>query len=328
MNPLRSLRKHFLTSIFLAALIIGCEEDSDPGGPDQTVISQGMELEQSTRMTDAFPKQTQVAGTPKILDSKDTLYLIAGTYTNVQVTVESGDVAGFHVQVKGSKDYFKVTSARAFVEYAPSTARGFAITVDENSSAGPITLLYSAYNADQKVSNIIERPVIIVGMPGEGSEFISAGQWSTVWEIMGTGPDSDTIKMGVGKIYEFTTPLDCVNEPDKTVTFIQESRVDYRHYTFGSDGTLALEVDDFHQTLDRPASESSCSLQHAVTDEIDLYDGIWSYHSETKRLITRIKLQGTANVDRREFRVSMQDDKLVLTGINSLVPVMHVLEAR
>ena len=327
MMPSDYLKQSVWTLIILSLSVTGCEEDptEDDAGVNPAVLSGGMEIAQSSRVTGEFPASSPESGAPSIKDEEDTLYLIAGTYTHIYVDVLSGEVEGFNVMVSGAKDYLKVTGNSVFTEYAPSGTQGFEITLDANISAGPATLLYSAYDTENRVSNIVELPVIISGMPGKDSEFIF-GKWSTIREIWGTGPGTETIEIGVAKEIEFTSMIDCTSEPDKPITWIQVTRYDYKHYTFSSDGTLILEVDDFYQTLDSPASQASCSLEYSINDQIDFYDGIWSYHSDTKRLILRYKMRDVANVTRREYRTTITDGVLHLQDIGYSVPNKHLLE--
>jgi hypothetical protein len=326
MYSLKHLRDKFPLFLLLFLSLVSCEEDpTEDDAVNANSISQGMEISPSTRLKSEFPPATQDPLAPSIKADEDTLYLIAGTYNNIYVDIVSGEAEGFNVKVDGSNDYLKVTGNRAFTEDAGLGAVGFAISLDADISLGPATLLYSVYDGDNRVSNIVERAIIISGLPGKNSEFIS-GSWSTIREIWGTEPGTEIIEMGVADENEFTTALDCVSEADKPVTWLQVARVDYKHYSFSSDGKVGVEIDDYYQTLDLPASKVSCSIEYTVNERIDSYDGVWSYYSDAKRLIIRTKTVGVANVDKREYRVSLADGVLTLTGIGGDVPVTHLLE--
>ena len=327
MCSLRMLKSIVYAVLFLFAALLGCKEDSPEGdGLSPSRVSGGIAIESATRQSGGLPAATSDSQSPAIEIRNDTLYLIAGTYTNVFLKLTAGNAAGFYVKVKGSGEYFKVSTANAFKEYFPSGSVGFAITVNRDMPTGPFILQYSAYDDDNRISNIVERPAIISGAPGEGSEFLSATEWAAVTEVWGTGSQTETFTMGIPKEIEFTTAMDCVSEPDKPVTWTQVSGYAFKHYTFNADGSFHLEIDDYYQTLDAAASKIACSAQYTSNDGIHRYDGVWSYYPETHRLIFRQKMADVANVDRFEYTVNVNGENLSWTGVNVLIPVKHTLK--
>jgi hypothetical protein len=314
------LSKQFLSVTMVFALFTGCEEEPENA---MNPVSHALEIPQSTRLTSPFPQPTGDPSAPALEEERDTLYLIADTHTNIFVSLADGDPVGFNVQVKGASEYFNVTSKNAFLDLQ-STALGFAITVKENTAPASFSILYNVYDANGRVSNTIERTVIISGLPGKNSEFLSGKMWSMVKEIWGSAPATETKVMGEPSIVEFTLPGNCGGQPGPVKAF-QITRIDYEYYTFSSNGSFDMEVKNYNQLLNG-LSEDGCSPKYAIIDEIGHYHGVWSYHSDTRTLILRYKKENIANELEQQFRVSIKDGILTLVMLHYSVPATFVLQ--
>jgi hypothetical protein len=317
---LDSLPKQFLSVTMVLALFTGCEEEPENA---MNPVSHALEIPQSTRLTSPFPQPTRDPSAPTLEDERDTLYLIADIHTNIFVSVANGDPVGFNVQVKGASEYFNVTSKNAFLDLQ-STALGFAITVKENTAPASFSILYNVYDAKGRVSNTVERTVIISGLPGKNSEFLSDKVWSMVKEVWGSTPSTETTVMGEPKVVEFTLPGECGGQPGP-VKALQITRTDYEYYTFSSNGSFNMEIKNYNQLLNG-LSEDGCSPKYTITDEISHYRGVWSYHSDTRTLILRYKKENIANDQERQFRVSIKNSILTLVMLHYPVPATFVLQ--
>jgi hypothetical protein len=91
--------------------------------------------------------------------------------------------------------------------------------------------------------------------------------------------------IGQSDTFEYSTVLDCYGEPDITVDVVNEYRVDHERHTFSSGGKMTIEVATYRKTFDELESTNSCSLQYEVVEWAGNYEGTWSYHSDSKRLI-------------------------------------------
>jgi len=281
---LRFTRSLFLFCVVLSLAIVSCEDEleiaSSPGE-----ISMHLDVPQGTRINAEFPRPSEDPLAPVLKEETDTIYIIYASYKNIFVTLMAGEAKGFNLQVMGSGDYFNITSTKALVNHPGGNVFGFSLITQDNIKPRAFNIAYSVYDAEGRVSNIVERTIVISDRGGKNSAFLSGKIWSTKEEIRGIGEASDTLVIGQSDAFEYSTVLNCYGEPNKTVDVVNEYRVDYERYTFSSGGKITIEVATYQKRFDQLESTNSCSLQYEIVERTGKLEGIWSYHSDSKRLI-------------------------------------------
>ena len=308
----------FFFCLALLGLIFGCNDDDDtvhPSNPQE--VLDAMRISPSTIVTSEFPTPSYDPLSPRLKVDKDSIFVIGNSYENIFLSLESGKAKGFLVKVKGAKKFFKVTSTSAVINY-PGATLAFGFLLENEVKEGSFVLMYSVYDEQDRVSNIVERTVIVTSSPGKGSEFISARTWNLLKSIQpGT---NDTTTAGKPEKYQYNEIIDCVNgAPDKTVQVTNEFDLN-AEYTFSKNGKMAIVSVSNAKTYDAAASGSSCSLKYKESETIVYYEGKWSYYRAGKQLILQyyryeVSINGTKTIYPDvigEYKVSVSTDQKLI----------------
>ncbi len=293
MNPFKNLKQLVnLFTYFFLSILLSCCLDQDfrvnPKNPPE--VSNNIVIPESIRLSSAFPAASTDPLAPVLEVDADSIFMIASAYKNIFLSLKSGEAKGFFVKIKGASDYFDVTSTSATFNSGGGPAFGF--LMNNGIKAGSFVILYGVYDDENRVSNIVERTVIITESPGKASEFLFK-RWKMEKSIY-TGIDpNDTTIVGEQNQYNYPVMLDCFEQPDKSEEVTEEYTIQDAEYALAGNGKFTITYNSYYsKNFDELASKNSCSLQYNTKKVTTSFEGQWSYYYPTKRIFLMINRIG------------------------------------
>lgn len=306
------MKKTLLFLAFVATTLFSCGDD-DSATP--VVEEEKISIEDANAVTDAITinGSTKVQGNPPapstdpeapvVGDASDAT-AITGNNLILPISETSGSaVAGVYLKVKGSDSYYDIP-ASALGNSGGRTAFGrisknkrqlkvnedvaVDIELPTNLEPGVFCVEYCVYDAQNRVSNIVEVCIEVLEFGGENSAFLSANQWEMVSEYYKEIYDGvtyeETVTVGESDVYTYETELYCNDGTYETVTVEEVSRVDYLFVTFAANGGFLVESSYYDKWMDY--QNSTCQTGVLYTEETDTDDqvGAWSYDDNLKKL--------------------------------------------
>ena len=233
----------------------------------------------------------------------------------IGLNVSSGEVAGFYFQVIGAENYFDIPASSSGGRFSQILEDdGFEVDFSDTFQPGEFCAEVCVYDAEDRVSNIVEICVEIAELGGDNSDFLTANSWTAV-SLSGVDEDGE-FTQEIGETDLFTFPLDCGDGTSVEVT--EEERIDFINVTFVDNGSVTLSIKEFEKDLDHLVSTCD-NLVFEEIDETDNLIGIWSFDDANDEL-TLVIDDDDPDPDSDEpdrevlvFIVSTDGDNLVLT---------------
>ncbi|MFN6946599.1 MAG: hypothetical protein ACK4ND_16750, partial [Cytophagaceae bacterium] len=182
----------------------------------------------------------------------------------LMIDLDQGDVAGYYLQVNGANTYFDISRQTARIGAKKSKIHQLKRTADdelyiaielpENIRPGTFCVSYCVYDAQNRVSNIIERCIEVVQMGGAGTEWLT-GSGSKTWtmtKIAYTDEDGvtevDTIN--TTSTYTHEAYVACPESEDgyENVEITESFRSEYIDLVFNRNGALRIK-EKYHSTI-------------------------------------------------------------------------------
>lgn len=343
-NPLNRFKPFsFLLTIIFASLVVSCKDDeSSPKQidvDDPNAVSNSIEIENSTFIKGIPPSPSTSETAPVLYEETGSLISVQGTKLIVNSEVESGSAAGFYVQIDGADGYFKVTSntatgrlgakkqinpfhraGRKSDEYNPS----FSIEIPENIKPGEFCISYCVYDAQNQVSNIIERCIEVATLGGDNSTFLTKNEWDFVKSYSyEDGELEDSTIVGIPQIYEFDAYIPCGQEYVE-VGASEEYESIYTYLTMSTNGGMLIESESRDKYVDYDASE--CEVVYGEETYTENIEGAWSYDADSQSLILIYNVDYDDEVETyvEQYDAYLEGEQLVLEwndgfGYNGIV---------
>jgi hypothetical protein len=298
---------------------------------DPNVVAKAVVIENSTYMASGNPPPQTINETAPLLDAStddETLFSVQGSKIIVSSSLETGSASGFYVKIVGAEGYYKVTSTaasgrqRMFSKEKRNsfgkqgrTQEGdvtFSIEVPDNIKPGEFCISYCVYDAQNQVSNVIERCVTVKSLGGNNSAFLSAHDWEFVKEL---GYENSQLVYegypGVPDSSTYTTDIACDNSfVDVEVNAVYTTN--YAYLKFGSNGALQTSSENYEKDIDY--ENSNCTVVYTEGTSQQNTSGAWSYDSDSKTLIMVYNVEWAGGVETvgEQYEVSVVDNNLIL----------------
>ena len=224
------------------------------------------------------------------------LLSIQGGSLLIDVSIQSGSVAGTFVQIVGADSYFDIpfnpsgrVLKRGRILQGGDDDPVVEIEIPDNLGTGTFCAEVCVYDEDTRVSNIVEVCVEITELGGSNSDFLTANSWkATGFEEEEDGV-VDEYEIGELVVDTFTTSLVCADGTFEEVEVTESDRTDNLEITFAADGSVQVSLSEFERDLD--FENSDCENQVYVEEEaLITLDGSWSYNDTTKELTMALEV--------------------------------------
>lgn len=130
MKPLFKYPTWLLCAITISITLFSCQKNADDTLPESSKISSkdpqtlsaAISVWHGKRTTGTMPVSSNTAAIKLGTPDESSINAIAGQHAFIHTNVETGDVAGYYVQINGASEYFKVDYAKPVVQ--SSTQQG------------------------------------------------------------------------------------------------------------------------------------------------------------------------------------------------------------
>jgi hypothetical protein len=325
-----------LIAIATVALLASCGGGDDPKKSgidvdDPNAVSESLTVENST-FVDGNPPSPTGGDAPVLDEYYDGVAIptIQGLKVIVTAPIQTGDAAGFYVKIDGADGYFKVNAAKADIgsgrvgekKRARNFFHGartqeedeasFSIEVPANIQPGEFCISYCVFDAQNQVSNIIQRCVVVSKIGGSKSAFLSK-EWSWVkTQLFEDNVLESELIVGVEREYPYLAELWC-NDESTEIEVADTELSDYGYLKFSDNG--AFQIDEKYSYTYYDWS-SECTPEYITETEEESWTGAWSYDDNTKKLIilyNEFEDEEYPTTVAQTYDVEMESGKLVLT---------------
>ncbi len=290
----------------------------------------------ATKENGEFPNATD-GDAPELYSEyydEEDLIAIAGGFLEIPIyaTYES---EGIYIQIEGASFYYNVVlnqkakngrlanrkQARkdkgSKVEAAYNT---LIIELPSGLSAGDLCLKIAVYDAEKRVSNSHNICSKVTTRGGNNSAFLTANAWELESEYFQDAYEGETYEslIMVGEQYEREYPIYCDNR--ETYYGTEISTLLSVYLTLLQNGTIETEYIESEKRADYQAYCETGNIEIVDSQDIETSEGVWSYNDSTKELIWvveyffRSENEEAYGIDNNKFKVSYEDNKLILTN--------------
>lgn len=326
-----------LVMVVSFVLLSACSDDDDKKSSidtdDPNAVAQSLTVENGTYVKGSPPAPSSDPNAPVLSYNGDDLFTIQGSKIIVNTSLESGSASGFYVAVDGADGYFNVnattvtpgTNGRVaetkrkgsfFAARTQQDAPSFSIEVPKNIQPGEFCIFYCVYDAENRVSNIVQQCVTVTALGGDGSAFLTSNQWSMVkWEYYYDNVLEEQEIAGE----TYTEPTEAYISCQGNYQFVPaeyQDRVNYSYATITSNGALKIEEEYYHKYPD--IANSECTVTYEEITEPYSLTGAWSYDKSTGTLVLLYndeseEIEGDYVTVAQSFKTELVDGNLILT---------------
>lgn len=269
-------RLTLLATLTLSVFTTSCgDKDDDPVIEEEPIveITDGNAVTASLTIPGASvhegrpPAPSTDANAPELYDESEwggsnDQVTFAGKSFYLDTYNENGEtVAGVYFQVKGADSYFDIPvssgnerrkqnnegsqrlslnqfSKKGKQTNAKSQSDNYVeIPLPDNLGPGQFCASYCIYDAENRVSNVVELCITVAEFGGEGSEFLTANNWAATKEIYSENGETEETIVGENDFNTYEHDFGCA-EP---LSVTEGYRVDYYYMYFGVDGALKID---------------------------------------------------------------------------------------
>lgn len=280
--------QNFIYLFAFMLMVVSCGEDND-----QTV--EEVQLSDANAVTEAItvsgaevvsgnpPAPSQDPEAPQLSSDDIEAPSVQGEELFIDLNLISGDAAGIYLQIPGADSYFDIPASEfAGGRILQQEEPGFSLELPDNIEPGEFCADVCVYDAEERVSNIIEVCVIVNQLGGENSDFL-IGTWNITQIIDTYDGETDTVNVGELTTGEDTYELFCADgQTTDEVTVEETSITNFIRIIFAGNGALQIEESGEDNFLD--FENSTCENPQL---EENIYDytlnGGWSYDGDGVR---------------------------------------------
>lgn len=263
-------------------------------------------------------------------------HAFAGRYAIIEPVIMQGDVAGYYLQINGSKEHFKIDYSKPrggrvgtqnkksrFVTQGGRVQNGNAdsaiVIALPASLQVPDTLCVSfcAYDAQGNISNVISTCIVVNSLGADAAGSFLNGSWrqTAYWDSASTAHDTVIYNKWVAPLYHpgyICDPNPNTGNNMLTYNFNNSTSVvsdstfyEKWNFTFGSNGGMAYAYQEKWKSVDMTASTCSQYVFNPIEDYADNFTGAWNYNSTTGKMVLVLEFDdaGIPSLEAWEFDV-------------------------
>jgi hypothetical protein len=322
----------------MVAFLSACGgDDSDPKKSsvdvdDPNEVAKSLEIDNATFQT-GNPPAPSGGDAPVISDFVDgeNVFTIQGLKVIIDAPLESGDAAGFYVKVDGADGYFKVNAPKASIGGRKGSVKkknflgsgrtqeedeaSFSIEVPEGLEPGEFCISYCVFDSEGRVSNVIERCIIVTELGGSNASFLSK-EWSWVnTKLYEDGQLTEEIIVGEAQEDTYEVDIWC-NEEWSTTTVTDTQLNEYAYLKFSDNGAFEIDEKYSYTYYDW---DSECTPEYDTQTIEQTWTGAWSYDDDSHELIIlyNVSEEDYAETIAQKYDAEIVGGKLILTDITS-----------
>ena len=297
-------RISYLMILFTAGVFMACSDDDGPkleekiDIDDADLVSNSIVIEKAVKNEGTPPAPSTDPNAPSLYEEfEDEFGAVAGQSFYLDPKVNEGEPAGIYFQIKGSSEYFDIplttgssggrfgthkSNSRLFRNARTAESDAIEIQIPDNLEPGEFCALYCIYDAEERVSNVVEICIEIIEFGGDGSDFFSGQTWELVAFKDSEGGVTETEVPGEDYENSYETAVQC-GDNFQTVTVTETYRTNYFYLSFSDNGAYEVEEEVYVREFDR--QNSNCDDIKYV-EETEIYEeiGVWTYDDATKTL--------------------------------------------